>query len=195
MKHLIRNTEQVQALLNGATQTREIIHEPIIYSNDSKFMEFQGADGASDVEPLKDFIDIFSPYKIGDEVFIKEKFTKWGKNTIFNATTTVGKDFMDLVGIKWKPLENMTEKESRFTLKIINVRIERLQDLSEEDALKSGINKKKIDSLYDYKGSKYKNPETIFKLIWNESAKDGFKWDDNPYVFVYDFEIVEGKKQ
>jgi len=32
-----------------------------------------------------------------------------------------------------------------------------------------------------------------FKKLWNSIAKDGYKWRDNPYVFVYEFEKIEGE--
>ena len=32
-----------------------------------------------------------------------------------------------------------------------------------------------------------------YKKYWNSTAKDGYKWEDNPYVFVYEFERIENK--
>ena len=33
-----------------------------------------------------------------------------------------------------------------------------------------------------------------FKDTWNSTTKDGYKWEYNPYVFVYEFERVEDEK-
>lgn len=83
-------------------------------------------------------------------------------------------------------------------IRITNVRIERLKDISDEDCLKEGIQKMPIGCEYLYsfydndKGvwNNYKTPRKAFSNLINKvSRKD--VWNDNPYVFVYDFEMVK----
>lgn len=190
MKHILRNAKEVAALLNGVLQFREVIEygEYLDYDN---FMNEGRIEFSKNYSSLDDFPkskDMFvkhhSKYQIGDEVFVKETFTKWGMNILYKADDITSSGFMDIVGIKWKPSIHMNKEISRFTLKITNVRVERLQDISQKDLIlfwgKEGIHPHKL-------------LESFFIQEWNASAKDGFTFDDNPYVFVYDFEIVKGR--
>jgi len=73
-------------------------------------------------------------------------------------------------------------------VKIINVRVEELDDISIEDCYSEGIDPFDVLELLD--GTESKEYE-VFKGVWNKKAKKGYKYEDNPYVFVYDFEVVE----
>ena len=44
---------------------------------------------------------------------------------------------------------------------------------------------------YDLKGKNVNGAICSFRTLWNSTAKDGYKWEDNPYVFVYEFERIE----
>lgn len=86
-----------------------------------------------------------------------------------------------------------------YQIKITNVRIQRLQDISDEDCLAEGIVKK-----VGYEGiPRYYVP--WYKHTWayaTDSAKDAYRflidkvtgngtWESNPWVFVYEFELVK----
>lgn len=81
-------------------------------------------------------------------------------------------------------------------IKITNIRVERLQDISKEDALKEGlewahglfyVNYNKETGSRMYLGNDYRN--AFATLIDNVSGKG--TWQSNPYVFVYDFELIK----
>ena len=84
-------------------------------------------------------------------------------------------------------------------IRITDVRVEKLQDISDEDCMKEGIQKMLTGceyyqySFYDNdKGlwNNYRTPREAFaRLINKVSRKD--TWESNPYVFVYDFELVK----
>ena len=84
-------------------------------------------------------------------------------------------------------------------IRITNVRIERLKDISDEDCLKEGIQKMPIGCEYLYsfydndKGvwNNYKTPRKAFANLINKMSRKDV-WNENPYVFVYDFEMVKG---
>ena len=86
-------------------------------------------------------------------------------------------------------------------IRITDVRVERLQDISDECCLKEGIIKKwhapACKNYYYVPGVEVKNvkdvhdtPQEAFAHLINKvSRKD--VWEENPYVFVYDFELVK----
>ena len=93
---------------------------------------------------------------------------------------------------------------ARIFLKVTNVRVERLQDISDDDCIKEGISEVGFypDEGYplctgymagkdDGKTALANTPQKPFSELWNSTAKDGYKWEDNPYVFVYEFEGIE----
>lgn len=77
-------------------------------------------------------------------------------------------------------------------------KIERLQDISDEDCLKEGIIKKpdpfigKDEMVYDFEGSDiiYGYPKTAFAALIDKVSGRG-TWDSNPWGFVYSFELVK----
>lgn len=82
---------------------------------------------------------------------------------------------------------------ARIFLKITNVRVESLQDILFEDILLEGCNIELKDMVM-YDDSKKKTSYSAYKWyrgLWNKTAPKGYKWEDNPYVFVYEFERVE----
>lgn len=76
----------------------------------------------------------------------------------------------------WKPSIHMPRQASRITLEITNVRVERLQEISEEDAKAEGCGTP-LDSRY------YKDG---FRVLW-ESINGLESWNDNPLVWVIEF--------
>ena len=84
-------------------------------------------------------------------------------------------------------------------IRITNVLVERLQDISDEDCLKEGIEKMITGceyyqySFYDNDKNlwnNYKTPREAFAHLIDKVSGKG-TWDSNPYVFVYDFELVK----
>ena len=81
---------------------------------------------------------------------------------------------------------------------ITDVRVEKLQDISDDDCLKEGVRKVVNENgiyiqYYVGKGDNacsFENPREAFAHLINKvSRKD--VWQENPYVFVYDFELVK----
>lgn len=84
-------------------------------------------------------------------------------------------------------------------IKITGIKIERLQKISDEDCLKEGIYKGRCGSadthfmdVYYYKGDiqPYCTPREAFAALIDKISGKG-TWSSNPYVFVYEFELVD----
>ena len=82
-------------------------------------------------------------------------------------------------------------------IRITAVRVERIQDISDEDCLKEGVVKwdagQKDIPFFSYPNSAkcdYDTPQEAFANLINKVSKKG-TWERNPYVFVYDFELVK----
>ena len=81
-------------------------------------------------------------------------------------------------------------------IRITNIRIERLQDISEEDCLKEGIwrddNVGLEGTTYWYHGlanSSFRTPQEAYASLIDSISGKG-TWASNPYVFVYEFELI-----
>lgn len=84
-------------------------------------------------------------------------------------------------------------------IRITNVRAERLQDISDEDCLKEGIIKGQcgstdthfMDAYYVPNDIQpYCTPQDAYEILIDKVSGKG-TWERNPYVFVYDFELVK----
>lgn len=97
---------------------------------------------------------------------------------------------------RWRPSIHMPRWASRILLEITAVRVERLQDITEEQAIAEGID---LDALADAQ-DRYDmvlagsgadgraTPITAFRDLWNSTGGD---WDANPWVWVIEFKRVE----
>lgn len=201
MKPILFNTEMVKAILNGRkTQTRRVIP---LKNNDLMFTGFVVSSTAKNREGYCAFgknkeqdLEFIKPkYKVGDILYVKETWTLGKKFTIkpenvWYIRNDLGNEvyykadlndnFYDPDNIcKWKPSIHMPKNYARIFLKVTNARVERLQDITFDDIEKYGI-----------KFNLKINGKNKFKILWNSTAKDGYKYLDNPYVFVYEFEMI-----
>jgi len=136
----------------------------------------------------------------GDRLWVKETFCEkpFMPGIVYRATCDgIAKDNMK--GGKWKPSIFMPRGASRITLEIVETRIERLQDISEEDAQAEGATPlRRIDiavheSLLSIQSDLYSHKIGYFKL-W-ESINGPGSWDANPFVWVIEFKRLEGGAQ
>ena len=82
-------------------------------------------------------------------------------------------------------------------IRIIDIRVERLQEISKEACLKEGIwcddNVGLEGTTYWYHGlanSSFRTPQEAYASLINRISGKG-TWESNPYVFVYDFELID----
>lgn len=84
---------------------------------------------------------------------------------------------------KWKSSMFMPRKYSRITVPVVNVRVERVNDISEADAIAEGTTPSIVGDDLDY--LKYR---AGFQTLWDSiNAKRGMSFEFNPWVWVYEF--------
>jgi hypothetical protein len=82
---------------------------------------------------------------------------------------------------KWKPSIHMPRSASRLTLKVTDVRIERVQCITEEQAIKEGVNKHHQLPAFKSPIGYHTSPVYAFEELWNSIYGN---WEENPYVWV-----------
>ena len=147
--------------------------------------------------------NILPKYKVGEVVAVAQNLRDMGyapRDTKHRSGAIWGLD----KSVAWTNKMYVTASECIHRIRITDVRIERLQDIRDEDCLKEGTYNWK-DAPDCPKGQKESSIELFgFDGSWNGyfSPRDAFAalidricgkdtWKNNPYVFVYEFELVE----
>jgi hypothetical protein len=96
------------------------------------------------------------------------------------------------VPARWASPIFMPRAFSRLTLEIINVRVERLKDLSHEDAIAEGVREEQRGKTFELRDERLSLHQLAFSRGWDElNAKRGYSWDSNPWVWVVEFRRIE----
>lgn len=183
-----------QAVLKGRkTQTRRIAYMPngFITFDDEDF-QLKKLDNGQALLTLCNNSLKTARYKIGEEVAIAQKY----------ADLAYDGEFFRLLEkvIFEKGCHNKMFVNADFMphrIRITNIRVERLQDISEEDCIAEGIWKAHNVGLegvtYWYHGlanSSFRTAKEAYASLIDKISGKG-TWESNPWVFVYDFELVK----
>ena len=207
------STPMVRAILDGTkTQTRRVI-KPQPLENTNGYL-YKGAFwGFGEIVPQK--MIQYAPYKPGDILWMRETWTD-ECNMLQNALSGRKINYCadcndDPYGIfkcvwKKKPSIHMPRKAARIFLEIKSVRVERLQEITEEDAKKEGSylgrcdcpqmqnNKTPLEAAFIQHSCHIHGDE--FKYLWDSlNAKRGYSWESSPWVWVVEFVRVERKNK
>jgi hypothetical protein len=132
-----------------------------------------------------DFVKKMCPYgQVGDRLWVKETDYLMERNMTTQPVIVYKADQSDPKCItKWKSGRFMFKKYARLCLEITNIRVERLQEISEEDAEKEGDPKQGlIASENDH--------TTWFQGLWDSINGKNHPWSSNPWVWVIEFRRV-----
>lgn len=188
----------VQAILAGnKTQTRRIIPENIVdeyYSYDDWCTSVMPKDINCSRMFEKEFFMNKCKYSVGDILWVRETFIPTlAYGTVYSYIYKATND-LDCFRGRWKPSIFMPKEACRIFLKLTNIRVERLNDISENDSLMEGIQAfTKHNGLFKHGldgwewQSMPKYAKEAYKMLWEKINGKG-SWDLNPYVWVYDFE-------
>lgn len=137
------------------------------------------------------------PYQTGDILYVRET---WGypialnsdKKYVFRADEVAESGFKNDSHI-WHPSIHMPKGAARIWLKVTDVRVERLQEITEVGIQKEGVevDPKECAGKFDFISELF----LLFQRLWDSTIKkaalDTYGWDANPYVFVIEFERCE----
>lgn len=208
IKPILFNMEMVRAILDGRKScTRRIIkpqpqgyfevsEEPLyIYDTDGK----QGK--------------ITPPYQPGDILYVREAWHKYTKRIGKGESCRLAEFYGYKASVAnsedaeepWHPSIHMPKEAARIWLKVTNVRVERLQEITPKGAESEGVGNLFYDDIgYGEKNygtevdPEYGIAKEQFAWLWESTIKksdlDWYGWDANPWVWVIEFERCEKPK-
>ena len=223
-KPILFNTEMVKVIkANKKRVTRRVVK--IQPKEKGKFERMDNGYFQFKVEPYGSIYDyeVKPPYQIGDILYIRETWCKYDEDHVIDGVrytykadaTPVSEEARNELGYKWKPSIHMPKEAARIFLRVTDVRVERLQDMTEDDAFREGwrgawcehkVYENYPDSPIPCMAAANPNcpkdppcdhsvPELFGTDIWNETIKKSdlelYGWKANPWVWVIEFERIE----
>jgi hypothetical protein len=211
-KGKVFTAQEVQSILSGnKTMFREVIKNKTSFEDflqtrevgdnwyKDRTISMRGQGGLWGDYTLERFVEKFCPYQVGQKIFVKESFNIFAGQVAYKQSLANAERYI------WKPAQHMKQEHSRLTLLIKEIRVERLADISEEDAIAEGMfftdygkncygqqeagwSWKKNKSFSECLGSAY----WAFANKWNAThKKPEAKFEANPWVWSIQFEVVK----
>lgn len=200
---ILFNTQMVRAILEGRkTQTRRILNcdHPVVTGfipNGPYYWQGTAISKAVEQQYISTFPRLVKcPFgAVGNRLWVREK---WRKTEISecgcsdNCNCNFGRyDYFassNDTDAKWKPSIHMPRSACRLILEITNIRVERLNDISQIDSIREGCHGLHEHDLGDETKA---SPKEQFKALWQEiNGTDS--WAKNPWVWVIEFRVIEG---
>lgn len=203
IKPILFNTEMVRAILEGRKScTRRIVKPqqligmlpdkckngvPEKFLKEKRLM-FKPYCDMTDIELINTAYK--APYQPGDILYIRETWKK-APNGYYYYEDWQRNDIADVT--KWKPSIHMPKEAARIWLKVTDVRVERLQEITEVGIQKEGVevDPKECVGKFDFISELF----LLFQRLWDSTIKksdlDRHGWDANPWVWTIEFERCE----
>ncbi len=202
IKPILFDTEMVRAILDGQkTCTSRLVKPqpdekhtfPLGFVTDSTENKEVGCFGFGIDEYGGSIQYIKPPYQPVDILYVRETWYKGLERYIYRADYSDTEKFYrdgKEIEMKWQPFIHMPKEAARIWLKVTDVRVERLQEITPQGAWKEGARCSCLHPVPDCAGNK-----TTFVNIWTSTIKksdiDRYGWDANPWVWVIEFERCE----
>ncbi len=222
---ILFNTEMVRAILAGQKTCTRRLPNKRVREEYFAYDDWANTVGGSGIKKLseKEFYEQYPPYSPGDILYVRETWTEeCGK---YYYRSDYDSDYLDpcetLSGgypascrnhpgcygctatsmrIHWHPSIHMPKEAARIWLRVVDVQLERLQDISNDEAIAEGAqgiecNHVNADSCgcTDCMSTGWIEPPIVgFMQIWDGTIKkselDLYGWEANPWVWVIEFE-------
>lgn len=185
MKPILFNTEMVRAILDGRKScTRRLVK--FLLGENPKWTGY-----------IKDGLMLYNgrnepcirtqPYQSGDILYVRETWCKGLERYIYRADYSDTEKFYQdgkEINMKWQPSLHMPKEAARIFLRVTNVRVERLQEITSEQICKEGV---EVEDPYVLNGEEKRYAFSKNSTI-KESDLDRYGWNANPWVWVIEFE-------
>lgn len=194
-KPILFNTEMVRANLDGRKScTRRLVKG---FVPDDAIWGYTAFTPKGYISCRGTFADGYGekffklPYQTGDILYVRETWYKDKYRYMYRVNYSDSEKFYrdgKEAKIKWHPSIHMPKEAARIWLKVTDVRVERLQEITEIGATKEGC-------VYDVEYALGNTAKEHFIEIWNSTIKksdrDRYGWNANPWVWVIEFEQCE----
>lgn len=218
-KPILFSGPMIRALLDGRkTQTRRVLKpqppkdeygdDYITRLNGPEWYEPVVVDKYGDEVPGKPIWGVHDelgewgapvPYMPGDLLWVREAWSDelLAPGEVYYYATALEDGLLadEVAEIRWRPSIHMPRWASRITLEVTAVRVQRLQEISQEDARAEGVAteewddwRENVTSIAMPEGSYIENERDLFRDLWDSlNAERGFGWDTNPWVCAISF--------
>jgi len=189
----------VRAILDGTkTQTRRVVKldEPLLGPFRLVQQDASGWNFYKNSPMRDDPWAVRCPYgQPGDLLYVRETWHKLFEYPRgHNESIVYRADGHGLLpGARWKPSIHMPKRLARIWLEVTDVRVERVQEITEEDAFAEGIAPGYCCSGFECgcMGLPVDPPSESFADLWDSiNGERGFGWDVNPWVWVVTFKRI-----
>lgn len=221
---ILFNTEMVTATLDERkTETRRVVKFPVNkYTNKipdvdrvSVYSNTMPSEKVSFHEPPFYCFNVKSPYQPGDILYVRETwafipciecrregscdrfpFSYEDKDSVSEGCYIYRAEHAEPERITWRPSIHMPKEAARIFLKVTDVRVERLLEMTLNDFLNEGISIPY--EAFNDPDNAYMQSKKRFIYIWNSTINkkhhDLYGWNANPWVWVIKFEKCERPK-
>lgn len=213
IKPILFNTEMVRAILDERKSCTRRLVKP--QPKSKLYYTFAGSDSDTWGYPNRTAHEIWGeefklpnditeeemskrwnpPYHTDDILYVRETFIQAAAHTFWYKADD---NSWISEGLHWHPSIHMPKEAARIWLKVTDVRVERLQDITDDGAKAEGANWKNGKNV-GWEEKMRRTAAERFAEIWDSTIKksdlDSYGWAANPRVLVIEFERCEKPKE
>ena len=194
-KPIIFTSQMVKAILEGRkSQTRRPLKPQPQLAHDGKWdLYIKGKWVGAIAEKNNSILNVCPYGQLGDYLWVREKFTLCPKDFRPNGIIYFANGKPDITYVmsnEWHSSIHMPRYASRITLEIVNVKVEKLQNITEEDARAEGIIWTEIETA-PRSGIFRPYAKEQFEQLWDSIySKKGMGWTVNPWCWCITFKRI-----
>ena len=196
MKAIIFKTEMVPAILDGRkTCTRRVAFPngdlrefPLPDNPDAWWFRGRVYKNLNSAMRSPQGVLSLCKYKNGDILYVRETWTTVPDGSyVYKASV----ECPDAWAGTWHPSTHMPKEAARLFLRVTAVRVERLQDITEDGARSEGCyHGPLLDGCDDFMVPALYSFQSVWDSTVRKTNRDTYGWDANPWVWVIEFERI-----
>lgn len=153
------------------------------------------------------------PYRVGERRWVRETYSETPQGYVYRADLTLAqleeeaaaRRIAGRVERPWRPARSMPRKASRYWVEVLTLKVQRVQDLTDQDAIAEGVSmvpfypddgfplsKGYVLGEDDGKCGLHPSPRKAFAAAWDviNAARPHYSWSANPFVWVVGYRCV-----